>query len=63
MKLFSLEISVLLVLVTIIIVFYTNARLVQSSESSTCINYDPSNMVITVKCKTASMRDINNQSK
>ena len=61
MKLFSLEISVLLVLVTVLIVFYSNARFVQSSESSTCINYDPSNMVITVKCKTASMRDINNQ--
>ena len=61
MKLFSLQILLLLVLVTFLIVFYTNARLVQSSESSTCINYDPSDMVITVKCKTASLRDIDNQ--
>jgi hypothetical protein len=29
--------------------------------SSNCIFYDPSDKVITVKCKTANLRDIDNQ--
>ncbi|MGB8448857.1 MAG: right-handed parallel beta-helix repeat-containing protein, partial [Nitrososphaeraceae archaeon] len=31
------------------------------SESPSCITYDPSDVVITVSCKTANLRDINSQ--
>jgi mannuronan 5-epimerase len=58
---FSLEISISFTLVSVLIFCNTNTSFTQTLGSSNCIFYDPSDMVITVKCKSASLRDIDNQ--
>jgi mannuronan 5-epimerase len=56
----TFEKSALLVLASLIIAPASIVTLVVS-ESPSCITYDPSDMVIAVNCKTASLRDIDNQ--
>jgi len=56
----SFEKSALLVLAILIIASASTVSVVMS-ESPSCINYDPSDVVITVSCKTANLRDINSQ--
>lgn len=58
---FSSEISISFTLVSVLIFCNTNTSFTQTLGSSNCILYDPSDMVITVKCKSASLRDIDNQ--
>jgi hypothetical protein len=56
----SFEKSALLVLAILIIPSASTVNVVMS-ESPSCITYDPSDVVITVSCKTANLRDINSQ--
>jgi len=57
---FFFVVSTLLILVSILVVFEEGVHLVQS-KSAACIFYDPIVKVITIKCKTASLRDIANE--
>jgi poly(beta-D-mannuronate) C5 epimerase len=56
----SFEKSALLVLAILIIASASTVSVV-ISESPSCITYDPSDVVITLSCKTANLRDINRQ--
>lgn len=63
-KFFSLSsnISLSFVLVIFISTFcYSGTFFEQTQGSSSCISYDPSDMIISVTCKSANLRDIHNQ--
>jgi mannuronan 5-epimerase len=48
-------------IVLVLIIWQNGKSFTQALGSSNCIFYDPSDKVITVKCKTANLRDIDNQ--
>jgi hypothetical protein len=64
LKLFSFKMFIAFAILLVLTIWHNNTKsFKQALGSSNCIFYDPSDKVITVKCKIANLRDIDNQLK